>query len=119
MFNTTNWRWVLGRKCLRLSSMVSKMGMLLVLSEHAAPNVTGERAGQAVFARDRLEAQFLVQIPVNLRELGAQYDLHQHRDFNWRQFSASLVIRNGSSGPLPEQMRQSFLAIAADVSESK
>jgi hypothetical protein len=66
-----------------------------------------------------LQAEAPVQIGIDLRELGAQHDLQQQRNFQRRQTSADLEVGDGLAGPETEQACQKFLAVAAIRAESK
>jgi hypothetical protein len=88
------------------------------LSEHTHSDVSGEPDRQPIFAIDRLQTQHPVQIWIDLRELRAQYDLQEQRDFQRRQTAAGLEVRDRLSNAQPEQTGQLFLAVAARRAES-
>lgn len=89
-----------------------------MLSEHSRSDVPGESNRETVFARDRFQAQRLVQIGIDLRELGAQHDLQQQGDFQPRQTATGFEVRDRFANAQADQSRQLLLAVAPRGAES-
>jgi hypothetical protein len=91
----------------------------LVLSEHASSDVSGKPRRQLVFARNRLLSQVAVQIGVDLRELGAQDDLHREAYVEGWQTSTGLKVRDGATTAEAQEQRELLLAQVPQTAESK